>query len=451
MRNILCVALIVGLSLTSVSSLLAHQNPENPVETPVVIDPCEDMFTYACGYLKDKNNSPDREVASTADRALNFVAKNIKPETLAVIKKELPLPYLELDWTKTFANVNAALKQDRKKAHDVLSEYLLSREGELSAETDWESLIAAAQIKEPFETEEDQKIRSSSQRRRVQSRRFLDALYSKLPPKAYDEFIRASFLREFSMHTIPAIFERVEKLEPDFKNRLKEMVPEKDKQRTLEMLRTIQTYAPQISPRHQVLSDARVFAPIKLAWPPESKNLWTNSANDWTPVYLPGADQYFEGSHKVAMVRDWTSPYRFMRVMAHEFGHGIDLSVKTKELSRFHSDLAECLRIALLPEKMTENHAKEAKADWYSTEIFVRYLKSAQLPPSERREAVIEASIFGCETARMSKSLEGIFAPSHPYNKARTNQIFMAHPYLREVMNCPERPARLPYCPSNTK
>lgn len=67
---------------------------------------------------------------------------------------------------------------------------------------------------------------------------------------------------------------------------------------------------------------------------------------------------------------------------------------------------------------------------------------------SERREAVIEASVISCDDFRFPSEVEAAgLTPSHPYARARANRIFMAHPYLRELMNCPERPPRLPYCP----
>lgn len=168
-----------------------------------------------------------------------------------------------------------------------------------------------------------------------------------------------------------------------------------------------------------------------------------------------GQNGYYDSQHtkNIVILGGYSdmSDYDLWRVIAHEYGHALDLKEIGPNMTKVTDHLRICLQrptsVKAYPEQL-----KEAVADWIAFELLARYYSSRLAPfwqLAALQKSTLQLGILTCAAPQQSID-NPLLGPAqitvHPPWDARANRIFMAHPYFRSLFGCSQEPDGPEHC-----
>jgi hypothetical protein len=186
----------------------------------------------------------------------------------------------------------------------------------------------------------------------------------------------------------------------------------------------------------------------QLAWSDESE-----SVTFQTIAY--GQNGFYDSAHtkNIVILGGYSdmSEYDVWRVIAHEYGHALDLGEIGPNMTKVTNHLRTCLQRPTSVNAL-QKQLKEAVADWIGFELLARYY-SKRLSPvwqlAALQKSTLQLGILTCAVPQQSiqNPLLGMDQVTiHPPWNERANRIFMAHPYFRSLFGCSKNEEAPEYC-----
>lgn len=141
------------------------------------------------------------------------------------------------------------------------------------------------------------------------------------------------------------------------------------------------------------------------------------------------------------------SPWRFLSVLAHEFGHKIDPNIAATNGHDLKNEYKETLACFSDPKsiRMSKDQQGETISDAISAEYLARQL--VKMTPDQRRRTLIQAAEPYCFYDANGEKEHSIHCKgNHPENSLRVSGIIGANPNVRKAIGCEKESSQFKTC-----
>ena len=262
-------------------------------------------------------------------------------------------------------------------------------------------------------------------------------LYCSLFPDALCRKQFTNFLKDWHQGYFAPVHEELA-ARPEFRTYVMEQVFPKERRQQLQMIFSdLKKIAREMFTGRLNETELEKLEKTQLAWLDQSDGITFQ-----TIAY--GQNGFYDGTNtkNVVVLGGYSdmSQYDIWRVIAHEYGHALDLSEIGPNMTKVTDHLRTCLQ---RPTSLNahEKQLKEAVADWIGFELLARYYSSRLSPiwpMAALQKSTLQLGILTCSAPQQSiaNPLMGDQVTVHPPWNERANRVFMAHPYFRSLFDC---------------
>jgi len=246
------------------------------------------------------------------------------------------------------------------------------------------------------------------------------------------EFIRAIHQAFFAPYEY-----FIEENDGSFKKRVEDsLYPNSIKEKIAKYFSIVIELAQQFLADHGVSEDnRRSLTKVELEWPITSKDTYFKS------TILDENAHYVTKNKKILVYGGYAnqSDGKIFSSLAHEYGHAIDdFLTKDSIFSTCIEHVKSCLqKVVPLERNNLVDRTGEGFADWFAAYILAKYLQNNESSLNKKgiKSFIDEAIILTCKDEKDYNELSLLGMDPHPRWDMRTNNIYGAHPYIKNFYN----------------